>query len=156
MLYIVILLYYILYYTYIYYSYYHYTIISYTILLLLLPSIHLIIFCSLPINLIHSIRVGVYCWILISPGCLFSYSSSSFHPPQSLLLFRNSSDNLQWSGISSLKNETTNQHGDIRDIFFWIVLRFHNRTHDLHLRHFEHSNPPILLAICMVLPIIST
>ena len=107
---------YILYYTHTYTYTYLYYIIPYTILfyssfqssLLLYLSISqdkpLQIYISSLTSRIHSIRVGVYSWILISPP------------------IPNSSDNLQWSGISSLKNETTNQHGDIRDIFFWICL----------------------------------
>ena len=63
------------------YIYIYYYILSYTILFYLLFLSHLssFLFSSLPsfssvlffpLLLIHSIRVGVYCWILISPRCL--------------------------------------------------------------------------------------
>ena len=65
------------------YIYIYYYILSYTILFYLLFLSHLssFLFSSLPsfssvlffpLLLIHSIRVGVYCWILISPRCLCS------------------------------------------------------------------------------------
>ena len=63
-----ILYYYILYY-YILYIYIYYYIISYLILYSSFPSS--VLFPN-PHPLIHSIRVGVYCWILISPRCLCS------------------------------------------------------------------------------------
>ena len=56
-------------------------------------SFPIFLFSSIPPLLIHSIRVGVYCWILISPRCLSSLLSSSsvpppllFSPPSSVLL----------------------------------------------------------------------